>query len=82
MALNAQGFDPQQLLNDMTPGSRQAKLGDCIYNLINGYNALATKYNELLAHLDTANVTGIGNANAATYGEIAELPLPEDLPSR
>jgi predicted transcriptional regulator len=50
----------QDELNRSMPAATRARLGDVIYNLINQHNAL-------LVHLDTANVTGIGNANAATY---------------
>lgn len=62
-------------LNNLTPGAKSAKLGQVIEDLIVNYNALQashadllTKYAALLAHLDTANVAGIGNANVATYG--------------
>jgi hypothetical protein len=66
-------------LNQMAPAAHDASLGDCLYDLLNAYNDLAGKYNALLAHLDTANVAGIGNANAATFGESAypSLLLPE-----
>jgi hypothetical protein len=62
-------------LNRMSPAAHEAHLGDVIEDLITNYNALQashadllTKYAALLAHLDTANVAGIGNTNAATYG--------------
>jgi hypothetical protein len=65
-------------LDTLTPGAKSAKLGQVIEDLITNYNALqasyaalATKYGTLLAHLDTANVAGIGAANAATYGVTA-----------
>jgi len=68
----------QKRLNRLAPAARDAHLGDVIEDLITNhnlllasYNDLQTKYDALLAHLDTANVTGIGNANAATYGETA-----------
>jgi hypothetical protein len=51
------------------------KLGNLLFDLIAAhnqleadFNALQSKYEALLAHLDTADVAGIGNANAATYG--------------
>ncbi len=50
----------QAQLNLFTPAAADSNLGDVIYDLINNHNAL-------LAHLDTGNVTGIGNANTATY---------------
>ena len=62
-------------LNGAMPASAKAKLGQTIDDLVQNYNALkadhdalVVKYAALLAHLDTANVAGIGNANAATYG--------------
>ena len=65
----------QSELNGMNPAARDAALGDVCNDLITNYNALQAsfaalqaKYELLLAHLDTANVAGIGNANAATYG--------------
>ena len=68
----------QDELNRMTPAAHYASLGDVVYDLINMVNQQAAKINELLAHLDTANVTGIGNANAATYGITGTVLLPED----
>jgi len=65
-------------LNRMTPGARDAFLGDVVYDLINMVNQQAAQINGLLAHLDTANVAGIGNANAATYGIAGTVALPED----
>lgn len=55
-------------LNRMNPVASQAKIGDVTEDLITQHNALVAQYNLLLAHLDAANVTGIGNANASTYG--------------
>jgi hypothetical protein len=50
----------QSDLNRLTPGARNARLGDTLYQMVNNFNLL-------LAHLDTANVTGIGNTNVATF---------------
>jgi len=68
----------QEQLNRLAPAARDAHLGDVIEDLITNYNllqasyvALGTKYAALLAHLDTANVAGIGNTNVATYGVAA-----------
>jgi hypothetical protein len=65
-------------LNRMTPAARDAHLGQVVEDLLTNYNALQatfatlqSKYALLLAHLDTANVTGIGAANASTYGVTA-----------
>lgn len=62
-------------LNGCMPIANEVQLGQVLEDLIVNYNALqasyaglVTKYELLLAHLDTANVAGIGNANAATYG--------------
>lgn len=59
----------QDVLNRSMPAAHQARLGDCINDLITQHNDLVSKYNALLAHLDTANVAGIGNGNVAAYGE-------------
>ncbi|SAK98716.1 hypothetical protein AWB80_07575 [Caballeronia pedi] len=65
----------KERLNRMSPAAHDARLGDVIEDLITNYNKmqasfadLKTKYANLLAHLDTANVAGIGNTNASTYG--------------
>jgi len=55
-------------LNDMNPAAARAYLGDCLFDLLNAYNDLSIKYQALLAHVDTANVAGLGAANAATFG--------------
>jgi hypothetical protein len=54
------------------------QLGTLLFDLIAAHNqleadhnTLRTQYEALLAHLDTADVAGIGNANAATYGTAA-----------
>ena len=70
----------QDRLNRATPGLAEARLGDNIYNIIAAFNALEAQYLALLAHLDTANVAGIGNTNAATYGAgVTAVPLPSTL---
>ncbi|HEX7906769.1 MAG TPA: hypothetical protein VF534_01570 [Paraburkholderia sp.] len=62
-------------LNNLTPGAKSAQLGQVIEDLLVNYNALQashadllTKYTALLAHMDTANVAGLGAAHSATYG--------------
>ena len=62
-------------LNRSMPAAKAAMLGqtladliDAVNSLTSSYNALVAEHNALLAHLDSANVAGIGNANAATYG--------------
>ncbi len=54
------------------------KLGNLLFDLIAAHNqlkadhnALQAQYAALLAHLDTADVAGIGNANVATFGAAA-----------
>ena len=61
-------------LDHCMPAAREAKLGMTLDQMITDHNALRAdyvaleaKFAALLAHLDTANVAGIGNANAATY---------------
>jgi len=70
---------PQVLLDNLAPAAKQTQLGAVCVDLITQVNYLVadianlrTKYQALLAHLDTANVAGIGNANVATYGDVAE----------
>lgn len=60
--------DQEHLINTMTPGASMAGLGSLIRSLYDRLQQQETQYNALLAHLDTANVAGIGNANAATFG--------------
>jgi hypothetical protein len=65
-------------LNALAPEAGDVRLGTLIINLITQYNALQadmvalrTKYNALLAHIDTGNVAGIGNTNVANFGQAA-----------
>lgn len=53
-------------LNRMNPAAAKAKAGDCLYDLINNFNAL-------LAKLDAANLAGVGTNNVATLA----VKLPE-----
>lgn len=72
----------QDELNRSMPAAKDAALGDVLNDLITQHNALVVKYQALLAHLDVANVTGIGNANVATYGVTASVtPLQSRLTS-
>lgn len=41
-------------------------------------NALIQQFNAFLSHVDTANVTGIGNANAATYSGVKVAQTASD----
>lgn len=41
--------------------------------LVTEHHSLLLEHNALLAHLDTANVAGIGNGNAAAYGVAATV---------
>lgn len=47
-------------LNRCMPAAHDVQLGQVIADLI-------TQHNALLVHLDTANVAGVGNGNAAAY---------------
>jgi len=62
------GRDVQDQLNRAQPIFKHVGLGDILNDLITQLNAVTAKYNALLAHVDTANVAGIGNTNVATYG--------------
>lgn len=61
MSLEAGASLNQKKLNMLSPGARDAALGDCLNDLI-------TQHNAFLKHVDAANVAGIGNTNFATYG--------------
>lgn len=72
----------QKNLNTISPATARAKLGDVIYDLIGHLNAtqadlaaLSAKHTALLAHLDAANVTGIGTTNAASFAAPAATGL-------
>ena len=78
MTQQAGYINHQDQLNRMNPASAHASLGSVVYDLINAHNDLRAKYEALLAHVDTANVAGLGTANTATYGAtIAPVLLPE-----
>jgi hypothetical protein len=57
-------------IKEYAPGSAEhlaiAKLDEVILAI----NALVTQFNAFLAHVDTANVAGIGNTNVATYAGV------------
>jgi hypothetical protein len=70
-------------LDKMNPVAKEVKLGHLLEDVLVNYNALQVtcaalqaKYELLLAHLDTANVAGIGAANVATYGVAATTAVP------
>jgi|GEM_PF-5152656 len=65
----------QDRLNRAMPAANAAHLGDCLYDLINSFNALQTKYNALLAHLDGGV---LGTANVSTYGTTNTVLLPDN----
>lgn len=73
-------WTPQQKINRMTPAAADVGLGDTVEEIITKFNALQASFQSLLAHLDTANVTGIGNQNAANYGN--SLVAVTDLNSK
>ena len=58
--------DPQNELNRMSPAARDAKLGDCINDLITGFNLL-------LAKMDAdAGITDTDYASTLTLKTIVE----------
>lgn len=78
MTQQAGYINHQDQLNRMNPASAHASLGSVVYDLINALNDLHAKYVALLTHMDTANVAGLGAANAATYGPtLPPVKLPE-----
>lgn len=74
-----------EALNDSVPTMSDVKLGNLLFAMMAAhnqfkadFNALKAKYAALLAHLDTANVAGTGNGNAAAFGaatSTASAPL-------
>jgi hypothetical protein len=79
----------QSALTKSHPAASKAKLGDVVYDLLAQNNALVAdlaafrvQHNLLLAHLDVANVTGIGAANAATYGAAAATAVVVKTPEQ
>lgn len=73
--MSTYGGNNQYKLNHSMPAAYEACLGDCINDLITQLNALTTAYQALLAHLDAANVAGIGNANVATYSASTQVTI-------
>lgn len=62
----------QKSLNGAMPANAAAKLGDIIFDLIDANNALATKYNALVAKLDLD--AGVTDTNyAALTGGAAQV---------
>ena len=70
--------DFKRQLDKSHPAASNAQLGTWLYELSAQLTDLTAKHNALLAHLDTANVAGIGNTNAATFGETLVNTLPEN----
>ena len=72
-------FNHRSELNKVTRATERAALGNVIYDLIAGYNDLSAKHVALLAHLDTADVAGIGNGNTAAFSPTARpvIATPE-----
>ena len=67
----------QRRLDNISPGAKEAHLGSTVYDLLNAYNDLRRAYVALLAKLDAANVTGLGNNNGSVAGPaIAAVKLP------
>jgi hypothetical protein len=62
------GKPRQSAINKLSTATSRAKLGDVVADLVKQLNTLTTKYNALLAKMDTANVTGLSNNNAAQCG--------------
>ncbi|HEY0205762.1 MAG TPA: hypothetical protein VGC15_16585 [Acetobacteraceae bacterium] len=65
--MEAGHLDHEKRVNHASPAHESAKVGTVIVELLAAYNDLSAKYRALLLHLDTANVGGIGNGNAAAY---------------
>jgi hypothetical protein len=62
------GRNLQRELNRCMPAAEHVQLGDVLNDLISQVNALTAKFAAFLTHVDSGNVTGIGNGNAAAYG--------------
>ena len=61
----------QATLNKAMPANDQAKLGDVVAELIAANNALSTKFNALLAKLDTNH--GAAVDHVSTLGGAAQV---------
>jgi hypothetical protein len=65
-----EGASPGKFVKDYSPGSSNhlaiAKLDELVLAL----NSFISQFNAFLAHVDTGNVAGIGNTNAATYSGV------------
>ena len=68
-------------LDHAMPVFGRLKFGATLQDIITQFNllvvqhlSLVTEHNALLAHLDTAAVTGIGTANVATYAVATTAP--------
>lgn len=65
------GLDRQKALNNAMPANADAKLGDVVADLIAANNALATKFNALLAKLDANH--GVAVDHVSTLGGAAQV---------
>ena len=70
------GLDRQKALNNAMPANADAKLGDVVADLIAANNALATKFNALLAKLDTNH--GAEVDHVSTLGGAAQVVTLEN----
>jgi len=70
------GLDRQKVLNGAMPAHAAAKLGDIVFDLIAANNALATKFNALLAKLDANH--GAAVDHASTLGGAAQVVTIEN----
>ncbi len=70
-------FNVRRLLNTLTPGAREAQLGDLVVGNANATNELQTQFNAVLAALDASGVDGFPTtfvANFATTEPPVTLP--------
>lgn len=59
-----------KFVKDYAPGSAEHLAIAKLDEIILAVNALISQFNAFLAHVDTGNVVGIGNTNAATYSGV------------
>jgi len=60
------------------PGSSEHLAIEKIDQIVIAVNALIAQFNAFLAHVDSADVAGVGNSNATTYKSVAIAQTASD----
>lgn len=67
-----------KFVKTFSAGSSEHLAIEKIDQLVMAVNALIVQFNAFLAHVDVADVTGIGNANVATFAGVAVAQTASD----